>query len=236
MPELTHVYFQTGSKCYTIGDSAFFWSEQNTESSKLKIVELPASEFTEDGMGVKNPITIGSYAFQSCINLETLGENFKYVTIIKDSAFSGNISRNEIYKNEFMKLQLDSLPTFLEQLGARAFYNCENVTFTSIPDGIEALENFVFVDCHKIDIRDFNNVTRIGLMAMYYAGNAMTTGEPRIDFRNVSIIEDMGLEQAYTYRGEKLTITHSDAITCDAIASALVGVKATIECISTHSA
>ena len=184
MPNLTHVYFQEGSQCTTIGTGAFAWHGDPTATKFVKI-ELPEK--------IK---TISSNAFYHCASLRDVGENFYKVTYIGDNAFSGGAGEGftEWYD---MALELNELPADLIYLGQGAFYKCVNIKVTKIPVNITALLSFTFVDCINVSLSDFKGITEIGTMALYTIENEKID---TIDIRDIEVIDNIGssaFEAAY---------------------------------------
>ena len=205
MPGLTHVYFQNGSVCTTIGTAAFYWSGHQDTTNFVKI-ELPATINK-----------IEASAFYHCCKLQDLGEHFNKVTYIGESAFSGNSGDGfDTWQN--MALVFNELPSGLTYMGSHAFFNCVNIVVTVIPDGITEIAPQVFVNCVKVALSDFNQVKRIDTYALL---NVANTTISHIDIRNVTYMNRESVENAY--KNLQTVTFDSRNISLDTLAECFIG-------------
>lgn len=206
MPELTHVYFQTGSACHTIGSDAFHWSG-TANDTKLIMVELP-----------EKITTINARAFYHCVKLKTLGANFYKIKVIGDKAFSGESDNTGFETWHEMALEISELPSGLIDLGQAAFYYCSSIKGSMIPAGIKILYGQVFVNCYNLTVSEFNNVEEIKSQAFYENNNTTVTS---IDIRNVKSIEKDAFKGSTPYYKALNSITYdSSKMSAEAIAEA----------------
>ena len=206
MPELTHVYFQTGSVCHTIGNDAFYWSG-TANDTKLITVELP-----------EKITAINARAFYHCVKLKTLGANFYKIKVIGDKAFSGESDNTGFETWHEMALEISELPSGLTSLGQAAFYYWSHIKGSVIPVGITVLQGQVFVNCYNLTVSEFNNVEEIKSQAFYENNNTAVTS---IDIRNVKSIEKDAFKGSYPYYKALNSITYdSSKMSAEAIAEA----------------
>ncbi|GMH74757.1 hypothetical protein TL16_g08206 [Triparma laevis f. inornata] len=94
----------------------------------LVVVEIPE--------GVER---IGDYAFDECINLNTVSFPTTLTYIVGGAFFCCSSLEN-----------VDLLHTNLQQLGDKAFVGCSKLKSMTIPDSIKTLGHNVFIDCSNL--------------------------------------------------------------------------------------
>ena len=96
-----------------------------------------SAKFTEVSFGV-GVDKIGNYAFQDCVNLQSV--NFdNMVTTIGNYAFYGCTN-----------LQSVDFGSKMTSIGYYAFYNCTSLNEVTIPSSVTTLEDGVFYGCEKL--------------------------------------------------------------------------------------
>lgn len=145
--------------------------------SEYEIAGVNAIETTElvleDNYRGKPVTSIGSSAFRSARNLETLviGKN---VTSIGPSAFYNCVSLKNI-----------TIPDTVTSIGAEAFRACSALESFPVPAGVTELANSTFAYCRGLKEIDFKNVTVIGESA----------------FDNCSALEEITISDSVTEIG-----------------------------------
>ena len=94
-----------------------------------------------------NVTSIGSNAFQRCINL-ALTVLPDGITSIDNNAFDGCTN-----------LALTVLPDGITSIGNNAFYGCANLALTVLPDGITSIGGYAFSGCTSLYIIDLTAFT-----------------------------------------------------------------------------
>lgn len=174
MPKITEVYCENGSQYVTITDNkGFQWTTNVVNGSAnepgIKAIYLP-----------NTMRSIGAYAFYCCRKLEhiTLNDN---ITHIGRNAFSGKLSGDgEGGLAITMQLHLSELPYQLNSLGSMAFrYGGPNITLTSLPNGLNKLENQVFTECEGLKIAQLGDfgvaLSEIDTFAFYGCEQKVST-------------------------------------------------------------
>ncbi len=116
--------------------------------------------------------TIGTFAFNNCINLIKINLPSGFKTL-GESSFNGctnlttinlpdgiNTIGNSAFNN-CANLTTTNLPNSMTTMGAFAFNNCTNLFLTTIPDGVTELRAGVFFKCtslKKISMRNVNTI------------------------------------------------------------------------------
>ena len=181
--KITHIYFQEddnfASKYEIIKDKAFYNYAIGTgvQNSALTFVGLPDS--------IKN---IRQEAFYAQRNLKDINLPDGIVEIGYQAFHASTESGN-------MQLRISKLPASLVELGSGAFYKGgDNLTISSIPNGVKTLSGNTFAFCPKVAIsnfgsRDGGGLTSIGNYDFYAAGTNATPIETVQFYDSVSEVQ-----------------------------------------------
>lgn len=124
-------------------------------------------------------ISIGSYAFYDCNNLEniTIPDSVTDIGIrafsdcdsLKSIKISDNVTNISDYAFYWCKkLENLILPDSITDIGTYAFGHCSNLENITIPDSITNIGNYAFGYCYNLeDIKISDNVTNIGDYAFF---------------------------------------------------------------------
>lgn len=142
---LRKVVFETGSRCRSIGDNAFY------RCDSLRAVVLPPTLRR-----------IGRYAFAWCpvledINLTDVHEigahAFAYCFALREVCFSSRLA--SIGNNAFCRcdaLTYISLPPAVREVGSYAFAGCTSLRKASLPANSHMLGELIFSGCDSLQI------------------------------------------------------------------------------------
>ncbi len=128
-PFITKLTFAEGSKCSSIGGSAFKGAKLISLIFPNSLKEIDSFAFIEcsllnyvDFSNATNLSSIGDYVFESCYALRSI-----------------NFPRN------------------LNSIGGLAFSGCSSLTFVSFPSNLSTIGEDVFYDCSKLDTIEWNS-------------------------------------------------------------------------------
>lgn len=131
------------------------------------------------GSGVR----IGSYAFRSCVSLETISISPTSTGFLGDAFFacpklrfvaipSGITEVSTEFVRECRTLRAISMPTSLTGIGTTALRSCEALASVSIPHGVTSIPATMFYSCYSLaTITVPSGVTSIGASAFYDCGS-----------------------------------------------------------------
>ena len=140
IPKITRVVFEDSSVCESIGNYAFYYSDD------LQSINVP------------NTITtIGNYAFYYCDDLQSFSIP-EGVTSIGEYAF--------YFCDD---LQSISIPEGVTSIGNYTFYSCTSLTSVSLPDSLTSIGEYAFQNCTSLtSINIPESMTSIGTGAFRY--------------------------------------------------------------------
>ena len=127
---------------------------------KTKIIQYPERKESKSYKIPNGVTSIGSYAFDDCINLTniTIPDS---VTSIGDHAFEDCRSLTNI-----------TIPDSVTNIGEYAFECCDSLTNITIPDSVTSIGDHTFEDCRSLtSITIPDSVTSIGDRAFYDCSN-----------------------------------------------------------------
>ena len=163
--QINNVVIESGIT--SIGDGAFYSSENDPTKDNLKSVIIPDSV-----------IYIGDCAFTDCRKITTITMS-NSVRNIGTAAFEGCTSLTNII-----------IPKTVTNIGIRAFYNCTSLANVVIPYGITSIKNVTFSGCTALkNITIPLSVTSVGQSAFFECSNLKDVyyGGEEADWKNISI-------------------------------------------------
>ncbi len=172
-----------------IGDEAFFGCPALTAANLTNITK------------------IGKRAFANCANLATLTLGNSLTDIGEGAFMDYNLfmsGSNVGFGPTFSQV---TFPATLENLGARAFYGCKNITSVSLPAGIDALADGVFAYCTSLGTVTLNACVKIGSRT----------------FEGCSALSTIGLEKVQTVGNYAFYNAGNSSATFDLTAMTTVG-------------
>ena len=133
---------------------------------------------------------IGSSAFESCSNLQTVTFS-ESLTLIGSNAFQYCSSLKEV-----------DLPNGLTEIGSSAFYSCSALTYIYIPASVVTIGNYAFYSCNSSTIYTGAHTAGSG-WSETYKGSQMTY----VDFVSLSETEDFTYVKQSYLGDERITLT-----------------------------
>ena len=136
---------------------------------------------------------IGSFAFYSCLYLESVSVGNAKITRVGDHAFEYcyNLEKLDLpdlteigdYAFSESRLQEFTVPEGVRQLKAGTFMNCQSLTAVHLPEGLTDLGDFCFSGCEQLrDMEIPETVSGIGENAFFGCNAWMTEHESKDDF------------------------------------------------------
>ena len=157
---LETVTFEEGSKCTTIGESAFnkcYELKSIVLPSSIITIETEAFEYCESLVSIEIPNsvkTLGNGVFSNCKSLVNVTIP-NTITAISDYLFASCTSLKTI-----------TLPTTIKSIGIFAFSSCVNLYKIEIPSGVTSIGDYAFDYCgHLYSVKIPSTVTTIGSYA-----------------------------------------------------------------------
>ncbi len=135
-------YLSDNLESIVVGESNNFYSSQDGilyNKAKTELICCPVNNSTKNITLPSTLITIGSYSFVDCKNLETITMS-NNVTTIEGSAFSGCVKlKNIVMSNNITKID------------NWAFENCKSLKSCVVPNGITTLYSYIFQNCTNLE-------------------------------------------------------------------------------------
>ena len=147
--KLEYVYFEEGSKYTTVQNSGFMGSR--THRPVLKAVYLP-----ETIERIENNAFQGQYELLES-NLDYLANSSNPVlTYLGDHAYGG--FGGGLWGYTLMQVRCEKLPDTVTSIGMNCFYyGGPNIRLTQLPENLETLASWSFVNCINLQITKFGS-------------------------------------------------------------------------------
>ena len=194
----SHIFFMPNGQYTTVAAQAF-------KCDSVPGIEL--EDIALKGIYLPNTIvTLGDYSLNGLYTLEQASENFlltkesllpNSLKIIGEAALKSQVGQEG-------RLQLSSLPSGLESVGAQGFYNIGyGVTISNFPDSLTQINNQSFAFVYNLAISTTNKVAKIGNQAFFSAGKGISL------FTLESNLTEIGSEAFYKFGKDSLSVVNN---------------------------